>query len=321
MMGFGALLLGHNNRDIALEVIKQLESGSMLGVTSELFIDYLAAVQKAVPSMRKMRLCNSGTEAKMHAIRTARAYSGREKIAKAEGAYHGAHDYVLQSLDMDPRMARNNGYKPVPYGRGIPKAVSDTVVIYPYNDIEGTAAILEENEDEVGTLIVEPVLCGPAVIVPKGNYLKRLRQLTRKRTIVASRPGSNTSGRSGTCTSPQRTRSGTSATRSARTPGAGGTGSSIASGTTSCSASRTPANERSSPRSTRTRTSSGPSKSPTAHSPPSRRKRTAIVKRRPRSSFRRPASRRPWTVRRPRRVCDVAIDCLSGSSASPRRSR
>jgi len=85
---------------------------------------------------------------------------------------------------MDARMARNNGYKPVPYGRGIPKAVSDTVVIYPYNDIEGTAAILEENEDEVGALIVEPVLCGPGVIVPKGNYLKRLRQLTRKRHIV-----------------------------------------------------------------------------------------------------------------------------------------
>src|SRR5207247_451281 len=109
MMGFGALLLGHNNRDIALEVIKQLESGSMLGVTSELFIDYLAAVQKAV---------------------------------------------------------------------------ADTVVIYPYNDIEGTAAALEENDDEVGALIVEPVLCGPGVIVPKGNYLKRLRQLTRKRGIV-----------------------------------------------------------------------------------------------------------------------------------------
>src|SRR5437870_7107979 len=85
---------------------------------------------------------------------------------------------------MDARMARNNGYKPVPYGRGIPKAVSDTVIIYPYNDIEGTAAILEENEDEVGALIVEPVLCGPGVIVPKGNYLKRLRQLTRKRHIV-----------------------------------------------------------------------------------------------------------------------------------------
>ena len=185
MMGFGALLLGHNNRDIALEVIKQLESGSMLGVTSELFIDYIQAVRKAVPSMKKVRLCNSGTEATMHALRTARAYTGREKIAKAEGAYHGAHDYVLQSLDMDSRTAsRMNGYRAIPYGRGIPKAVSDLVVIFPYNDIDATAEVLEDNEDEVAALIIEPVLCGPGVIAPKANYLKRLRQLTRKRGIV-----------------------------------------------------------------------------------------------------------------------------------------
>src|SRR5438445_13848368 len=123
MMGFGALLLGHNNRDIALEVIKQLESGSMLGVTSELFIDYIQAIRKAMPSMKKVRLCNSGTEATMHALRTARAYTGRDKIAKAEGAYHGAHDYALQSIDMDARTARRmTGYRPIPYGRGIPKA-------------------------------------------------------------------------------------------------------------------------------------------------------------------------------------------------------
>lgn len=185
MMGMGALVLGHNNRDIALEVIKQLESGSMLGITNELFIEYIEAVQTAVPSMKKVRLTNSGTEATMHAIRTARAYTGREKIAKAEGAYHGAHDYVLQSLDMDSRTARRmNGYRPVTYGRGIPKAVADTVVIFPYNDIEATAEILDAHEDEVGALIIEPVLCGPGVIAPRANYLKRLQQLTRKRGIV-----------------------------------------------------------------------------------------------------------------------------------------
>src|SRR2546428_5282459 len=121
----------------------------------------------------------------MHAIRTARAYTGRDKIAKAEGAYHGAYDSVWQSLDIASRTAsRMNGYRAIPYGRGIPKAVSDLVVIYPYNEIEATAAVLEENEDEVGTLIIEPVLCGPGVIAPKANYLKRLRQLTRKKGIV-----------------------------------------------------------------------------------------------------------------------------------------
>src|SRR2546428_408787 len=76
------------------------------------------------------------------------------------------------------------GFGAFRYGRGTPKAVSDLVVISPYNDIEATAAILEENEDEVGALIIEPVLCGPGVIAPKANYLRRLRQLTRKKGIV-----------------------------------------------------------------------------------------------------------------------------------------
>src|SRR5207245_1900202 len=119
------------------------------------------------------------------ARRTARAYTGRDKIAKAEGAYQGAHDYALQSTDMDARTARRmTGYRPIPYGRGIPKPISDTVVVFPYNDIDATAAILDDNDDEVGALIIEPVLCGPGVVAPKGNYLKRLRQLTRKKGIV-----------------------------------------------------------------------------------------------------------------------------------------
>src|SRR5438128_1390790 len=185
MMGFGALLLGHNNRDIALEVIKQLESGSMLGVTSELFIDYIQAIRKAMPSMKKVRLCNSGVAAATEPTRPMPAYTGRDKVAKPEAAYHGAHNYALQSIYMDARTARlMTGYRPIPYGRGIPKAVSDTVVVFPYNDIDATAAILDDNDDEVGALIIEPVLCGPGVVAPKGNYLKRLRQLTRKRGIV-----------------------------------------------------------------------------------------------------------------------------------------
>ncbi len=186
MMGFGSLLLGHNNRDIALEVIRQLESGSMLGVTTTLYVEYLDTLCKAIPSVKKARLANSGTEATMHALRAARAYTGKDKIAKAEGAYHGAHDYVLQSLDMDSRTARrmNGNYRAIPMGRGIPKAISELTVIFPYNDVDATAEILERNADDLAAVIIEPVLCGPGVIVPKGNYLKHLRRITRRLGIV-----------------------------------------------------------------------------------------------------------------------------------------
>ena len=186
MMGFGALLLGHNNRDIALEVIRQLESGSMLGMTTPLYFEYLELIKAAFPSVKKARLANSGTEATMHAIRAARSYTGKEKIAKAEGAYHGVHDAVLQSVDMDARTARrmNGSYQSVPFGRGIPKAMSDLAVVFPYNDADKTAEILEEKADDIAALIIEPVLCGPGVVVPKRNYLKHLRRLTRKLGIV-----------------------------------------------------------------------------------------------------------------------------------------
>ncbi|OGS50663.1 MAG: hypothetical protein A3K65_09030 [Euryarchaeota archaeon RBG_16_68_12] len=186
MMGYGSLILGHNNRDVALEVIRQLESGSMLGVTTPLYVQYIEAIRKAFPSIKMARLANSGTEATMHALRAARAYTGKDKIAKAEGAYHGAHDYVLQSLDMDSATARRmkGNYRPIPHGRGIPKVISDITVIFPYNDAEKTAEILEANQDELAAVIIEPVLCGPGVIVPKRNYLKHLRRITRKLGIV-----------------------------------------------------------------------------------------------------------------------------------------
>src|SRR3970282_2702871 len=122
MMGFGSLILGHNNREVALDVIRQLDSSALLGLTTPLYIEYIEEVKRAIPSMKKVRLTNSGTEATMHAIRAARAYTGKEKIAKAEGAYHAAHDYVLQSLEMDNRTARPmiDHPLPVPYVTGIP---------------------------------------------------------------------------------------------------------------------------------------------------------------------------------------------------------
>lgn len=185
MMGYGALLLGHNNREVALAAISQLENGSLLGATTELYITYLEAIRKCIPSIKKARLCNSGTEATMHAIRVARSYTGKEKIAKPEGSYHGAHDYALQSLDLDiPTIKKMDGYKAMPYGRGIPKAVTDLTVIYPYNDTDTTAEIIEENADDLAAAIVEPVLCGPGVIAPRNNYLKHLRTITRKNDVV-----------------------------------------------------------------------------------------------------------------------------------------
>ncbi len=185
MMGFGAMLLGHNNRDVAIEVIKQLECGTVLGASTEIAVEYMEAVTDAIPSVEKVRLTNSGTEATMHALRAARAYMGKDKIAKAEGAYHGAHDYVLFSLDLDPKKVETHPWwEPVPYGKGIPQRLHDLVVPFPFNDWEGTAEALEENASELAAVIVEPVLCGPGLIPPENDYLRKLRVLTEDLGIV-----------------------------------------------------------------------------------------------------------------------------------------
>lgn len=184
MMGFGTMILGHNNRDVAIEVIKQLECGTVLGASMEISIQYMEAIRDAFPGVDKVRLTNSGTEATMHAIRAARAFTGKEKIAKAEGAYHGAHDYVLFGLDVDPKDVRKQPWsRPVPYGKGIPRGLADLVVQFPFNDWESTAEALEEAED-LAAVIVEPVLCGPGVIPPEKGYLQRLRSLTQDLEIV-----------------------------------------------------------------------------------------------------------------------------------------
>lgn len=185
MMGYGALILGHNNRDVAISVIQQLESGTMMGVSTELSLEYYEAIKAAMPSIEKLRLANSGSEATMHCIRVARSYTGRNKIAKAEGAYHGTHDYVLQSVDIPPEVLRRmEGYRPIPYGRGIPPQVAETVCIYPFNDIEGTAEVLEENADDLAAVIVEPVMGGPGIVPPRNGYLKKLRRLTKEHGIL-----------------------------------------------------------------------------------------------------------------------------------------
>jgi glutamate-1-semialdehyde 2,1-aminomutase len=185
MMGYGALFLGHNNRDVAISVIQQLECGSMMGTSTEVALDYYETIKDAIPSIEKVRLTNSGSEATMHCMRVARAYTGKTKIAKAEGAYHGTHDYALQSVEM-PKAAlkRMKGYEPLPFGRGIPPQIKDTVCIYPFNDPEGTLEALEANADDLAAVIVEPVMCGAGVVPPRNGYLKRLRRMTRQLDIL-----------------------------------------------------------------------------------------------------------------------------------------
>lgn len=184
-LGYGPMILGHNHPAVVQAVKEQVDKGTMYGASAEMAYEYVSIVQKAMPSVEMFRFANSGTEATMHPLRVARGYTGKEKIAKAEGSYHGGHDYVLQAVDIPSDKLRPKNRQPaVPFGKGIPKRISDLLAIYPFNDWGATEEVLTKNADELAAVIVEPVQAGGGCFAPRDNYLKRLRKLTKDLGIV-----------------------------------------------------------------------------------------------------------------------------------------
>lgn len=184
-LGYGPMILGHNHPRVVRAVHAQVDKGALFGVSTETTLDYIKLLQRIMPSMEMVRFANSGTEATMHPLRVARAYTGREKIAKAEGSYHGGHDYALHGVEIPNHMLKSKSRQPpVPFGKGIPKAISDMVVMYPFNDWGVTEEVITRNADELAAVIIEPVQAGGGCFVPRDNYLKRLRKLTKDLGIV-----------------------------------------------------------------------------------------------------------------------------------------
>ncbi len=184
-LGYGPMILGHNHPAVSKAARDQIGKGTMYGASPDLALDYVTMVQKAMPSIEMFRFANSGTEATMHPIRVARAFTGKEKIAKAEGAYHGGHDYALQGVDIPAEELRSSRRQhAVPFGRGIPKGISDLVVLYPYNDWDATEEVIRKNADELAAVIIEPVQAGGGCFAPRDGYLTKLRRLTKELGIV-----------------------------------------------------------------------------------------------------------------------------------------
>ena len=123
LLSQGAILFGHRKRDIEAAVTRQLKKGANTAIPTELCADVAEMISRYVPSVRLLRFTNSGTEATMHALRTARGFTGRDKIAKPEGGYHGVHDYVLLSIWAPEMKGTEKRPKATPFSRGVPKAV------------------------------------------------------------------------------------------------------------------------------------------------------------------------------------------------------
>ena len=185
-LGWGPIILGHADDRVNHAVAEHLENGTTFAATSELEVIVAEKLVKMIPGMEKLRFTNTGTEATMHALRTARGYTNKEKFIKFEGQYHGAHDYVLFSTASSPISAMGARTSPIPVqvGSGIPDKIRDYVFCLPFNDFDAIEQCVKDHHGEVAAVLVEPCLGNIAGIEPKDGFLDHLRSLCSDHNIV-----------------------------------------------------------------------------------------------------------------------------------------
>jgi glutamate-1-semialdehyde 2,1-aminomutase len=182
---YTSLILGHAPDAVVKAVQQAAERGLSFPGPSESEIGLAAELTRRVPSLESVRFTNSGTEATMNAVRVARAFTGRAKIAKFEGAYHGTHDWVLVSVAPPVKSSgsRTNP-KALASSDGLPPAVLKHVVVLPWNDADACERILEKEGPNLAALLVDPLLGIGGILPPVPGFLERLREITLKHGIV-----------------------------------------------------------------------------------------------------------------------------------------
>jgi glutamate-1-semialdehyde 2,1-aminomutase len=177
---FGALMAGHCHPAVMKAVQAKLGSGTMFGMPHDLEWELAEEICKRFP-VEMVRFGNSGTECTMHAVRLARAATGRDKIIKMEGGYHGLHDSVLVSLKpKDSEVGDPKFPTSVPGGAGIPKATVANTLIAQFNDVAGIERLFAKHPGEIAAVIVEPIMMNVGILMPDEGYHQALREITRK---------------------------------------------------------------------------------------------------------------------------------------------
>ena len=177
-------ILGHADAEIVSAVQRQASRGLSYSAPTEVQVRLAKLLCDRVPSLDKVRFTNSGTEGTLLAIRAARAYTGRHKIAKFEGGYHGTHEYVSVSVSTPLGKLDPGATTAVPEWPGQPPSVVDDVVVLPYNDLEGSERSLREHRDDLACLIMEPVGSNFGYTPAQPAFLQGMRDLTRELGII-----------------------------------------------------------------------------------------------------------------------------------------
>jgi glutamate-1-semialdehyde 2,1-aminomutase len=184
-LGFGPIILGHAYPEVTDRVAEAIRQGTVFAWTTPTEVSAAERIAR-MTGVDKVRLANSGTEATMHALRIARAFTGRERFIKFEGQYHGMHDYVLFSTASTQYKMMGSRRNPinVQNSSGIPEGIRQYVINLPYNDFERLEETVEANWHQLAAILVEPLLGNAASVMPRPGWLEKLREVCDKYGIV-----------------------------------------------------------------------------------------------------------------------------------------
>ncbi|RLQ92361.1 glutamate-1-semialdehyde 2,1-aminomutase [Falsibacillus albus] len=172
LAAYGPIITGHAHPHITEAIKKAAETGVLYGTPTEQEVKFAKMLKEAMPALDKVRFVNSGTEAVMTTIRVARAYTGRDKVIKFAGCYHGHSDLVLVAAGSGPSTLGT------PDSAGVPKSIAQEVITVPFNDIEPFKEALEKWGDEIAAVLVEPIVGNFGIVEPKPGFLEQVNELT-----------------------------------------------------------------------------------------------------------------------------------------------
>lgn len=174
ILSWGPMILGHNNKKLCDSVEAACKNGLSFGAATEREVDIAEFICERIPHVEMIRMVNSGTEAVMSALRLARGFTGRDKIIKFAGNYHGHSDSMLVEAGSGLMTAG------IPGSAGVPEGVAKDTLTATYNDLDSVKALLDANKGEVAAIIVEPVSANMGLVLPKEGFLEGLRELCTK---------------------------------------------------------------------------------------------------------------------------------------------
>ena len=187
LLAYGPLILGHAHPTLTEKIHRQMQQGYTYGLQHEGEIELAKRLVEILPCAEKVSLSGSGTEAVMLAIRLARAYTGKNKIVRFHGHFHGWSDTIFTSFpspDMRKGTDEENSDRTLPGTSGQSQKALEEVILVPWNDFEALEAVIKTHGNEIAAVISEPVMCNNGCIHPKPGYLQHMRALTEEHGIV-----------------------------------------------------------------------------------------------------------------------------------------